>query len=138
MQLLGLDRAGGVHADVIARRTRELVNAQHSHGGWAQTPYLESDAYATGQALYALATLPIERQRLDASRRSLPARHATCGRFVACGEPCDEVLTILRERFPIWRRSMDFASRHGVGGHGAGARTDGRRWVTLSGALNAT
>src|SRR4029077_7642901 len=32
----------------------ELIALQHSDGGWAQTPYLASDAYATGLALYTL------------------------------------------------------------------------------------
>ncbi len=32
----------------------ELVRAQRSDGGWAQIPGLDSDAYATGLALYAL------------------------------------------------------------------------------------
>jgi hypothetical protein len=53
MQLLGLHWAG-THAPDRTRRTRELAAAQRADGGWAQTPYLASDAYATGQALYAL------------------------------------------------------------------------------------
>jgi ankyrin repeat protein len=53
MQLLGLKWAG-THASDRTRRTRELVAAQRDDGGWAQTPYLASDAYATGQALYVL------------------------------------------------------------------------------------
>jgi ankyrin repeat protein len=56
MQLLGLKWAG-THATDRTRRTRELAAAQHADGGWAQTAYLASDAYATGQALYALREL---------------------------------------------------------------------------------
>lgn len=52
-QLLGLAWAGA-HADVRETRTRELLALQRPDGGWAQTAYLASDAYATGQVLYAL------------------------------------------------------------------------------------
>jgi len=41
----------------VSRRTpsvRDLMRLQRSDGGWAQLPTLESDAYATGQALVAL------------------------------------------------------------------------------------
>ena len=53
MQLLGLkwaDAQGG-------RRTtlaRELIALQRADGGWAQTPHTPSDAFATGQVIYAL------------------------------------------------------------------------------------
>jgi hypothetical protein len=53
MQLLGLTW-GQAPAAIRTRVTRELLSAQRTDGGWAQTPYLQSDAYATGQALYAL------------------------------------------------------------------------------------
>jgi ankyrin repeat protein len=58
MQLLGLKWAG---TDARAResRTRELLAAQRADGGWAQTPYLGSDAYATGQALFALREMGV-------------------------------------------------------------------------------
>jgi len=36
------------------KAARALVAMQRSDGGWSQLPSLESDAYATGQALYAL------------------------------------------------------------------------------------
>ena len=40
-------------------RVRELVALQRPDGGWAQTPYLQSDAYATGQVLYTLRQLDV-------------------------------------------------------------------------------
>jgi hypothetical protein len=54
MQLLGL---GWAHADGadIQRYARELISEQRPDGGWAQLPGLETDAYATGQALVALS-----------------------------------------------------------------------------------
>ncbi len=58
MQLLGLTWAG-VNDRVTEARTRELLGAQRADGGWAQTPHLASDAYATGQALYVLRQLGI-------------------------------------------------------------------------------
>jgi hypothetical protein len=54
-QLLGLLWAG-VRADneIIRKGTGTLLREQRSDGGWAQLRSLESDAYATGQALVAL------------------------------------------------------------------------------------
>jgi ankyrin repeat protein len=53
MQLLG---AKWADADpvTLAEFSRRLLTLQREDGGWAQTPYLHSDAYATGTALYAL------------------------------------------------------------------------------------
>lgn len=56
MQLLGLHWAGE-EPRLRQTRVRELLALQRPDGGWAQTPYLESDAYATGQVLYALREL---------------------------------------------------------------------------------
>jgi N-acyl-D-amino-acid deacylase len=52
-QLLGLTWA---QADptVIQQQARKLLAAQHADGGWSQLDSLPSDAYATGQSLYAL------------------------------------------------------------------------------------
>jgi ankyrin repeat protein len=52
-QILGLKWAG-VQAGLRETRTKELIALQRADGGWAQTPYLASDAYATGQVLYTL------------------------------------------------------------------------------------
>ena len=53
MQVLGLKWANADDA-AIERRVRDLKALQRSDGGWAQTAELASDAYATGQTLFAL------------------------------------------------------------------------------------
>lgn len=55
MQLLGLTwaKAG---PDVLHKAASALLKQQRPDGGWAQLPDLETDAYATGQALVALAS----------------------------------------------------------------------------------
>ena len=70
MQLLGLSWAGA-DQPLRDRRLRELSGLQRRDGGWAQTPDLASDAYATGQALFALREL------------GLPASNDTIRRGVA-------------------------------------------------------
>ena len=58
MQLLGQLWAGKPikQRDV---RIKELLALQQPDGGWSQNPYLATDAYATGQVLYALAELRV-------------------------------------------------------------------------------
>ena len=52
-QLLGMKWTNAPKATIDAA-ARALLTQQRSDGGWAQLPTLESDAYATGQALYAI------------------------------------------------------------------------------------
>jgi ankyrin repeat protein len=52
-RVLGLKWAGAPPAE-LAKLARQLVAAQKPDGGWSQVPAMKSDAYATGQALYAL------------------------------------------------------------------------------------
>jgi Squalene-hopene cyclase C-terminal domain len=52
-RLLGLGWAGS-EKKVLNQAMDDLIRNQRADGGWAQLPGLESDAYATGQALYAL------------------------------------------------------------------------------------
>ena len=54
MRLLGLAWSGS-DKTTIESAGRALVAMQRADGGWSQIPTLESDAYATGQALVALA-----------------------------------------------------------------------------------
>jgi ankyrin repeat protein len=53
MRLLGLVWAGA-DASLLRDAAVQLVAQQRADGGWAQLDTLGSDAYATGQALYAL------------------------------------------------------------------------------------
>jgi squalene cyclase len=53
MRLLGLLWAGADSAK-IAKAAKAVAGLQREDGGWAQTPLLSSDAYATGTALHAL------------------------------------------------------------------------------------
>ncbi len=58
MQLLGQMWAG---APIKQRdvRIKQLLALQQADGGWSQNPHLVTDAYATGQVLYALAELKV-------------------------------------------------------------------------------
>jgi N-acyl-D-amino-acid deacylase len=55
MQVLGLAWADASPDEIAASRDA-LLSLQRQDGGWGQLPGLESDAYATGQALVALQT----------------------------------------------------------------------------------
>jgi ankyrin repeat protein len=52
-RLLGLIWAGGSRSEIVDQR-RRVLNLQRRDGGWGQMPTMASDAYSTGQALYAL------------------------------------------------------------------------------------
>lgn len=52
-QILGLQWAGE-NISFINEQVNKLVHAQRRDGGWAQLDSLPSDAYATGQSIYAL------------------------------------------------------------------------------------
>jgi squalene cyclase len=51
MQLLGIAWAGH---QAPSNRVQQLMSKQRADGGWGQTDNLASDAYATGEALWAL------------------------------------------------------------------------------------
>jgi ankyrin repeat protein len=52
-KLMGLVWSHAASAD-IQTQAKRLAALQRADGGWAQTPLMHPDAYATGQALYAL------------------------------------------------------------------------------------
>ena len=49
---------------VQTRHVAKLLAAQRSDGGWAQTDERSSDAFATGQALYALRRAGVDRSEV--------------------------------------------------------------------------
>jgi ankyrin repeat protein len=53
MQLLGL-QCVGASENTLRRLAKAILAAQRADGGWAQTAFLGSDAYATGQTLVTL------------------------------------------------------------------------------------
>jgi hypothetical protein len=65
--LLGLKWANGDRR-IFDEPLKKLLALQHPDGGWAQTPELAGDAYATGQVLYTLHELGIPAS--DAAYRS--------------------------------------------------------------------
>lgn len=72
-QLLGLAWAGESPRR-LESLARNLLAQQRADGGWAQLPGNQSDAYATGQAVYALhvgAGFPVQDAALDRARRYL-------------------------------------------------------------------
>ena len=61
MKLLGLQWAGAADA-LVKNLAGEIAAKQRADGGWSQTQYLDSDAYATGQSLYALQVAGVSPQ----------------------------------------------------------------------------
>jgi ankyrin repeat protein len=68
-KLLGLVWAGGAGRESSAQ-VRRLIALQHTDGGWSQLPTMRPDAYASGQALYALGVAG-EAASSDAYRRGV-------------------------------------------------------------------
>jgi squalene cyclase len=52
-RIMGL-QAAGVPAASLRADAEKLLQKQRPDGGWAQTPYLSSDSYATGMTLHTL------------------------------------------------------------------------------------
>jgi mono/diheme cytochrome c family protein len=91
-QLLGL-HWGGEPADNLTYLAKSLVQKQRNDGGWAQLPTLESDAYATGEALYALAQFVKDPKTDPAWQRGL--------RFLLERQEDDGTWHVARRAFPF-------------------------------------
>jgi ankyrin repeat protein len=69
-RIMGL-RAAGVAARVLRTAADALLNKQGADGGWAQTSYLDSDAYATGVVLHTLYVSGLTTPDAPAYRRGI-------------------------------------------------------------------
>lgn len=63
-----LDVRGGAPAQQLQSRIAQVLEHQNADGGWSQTPNLPSDAYATGQSLYALRNAGVQSDRPEIER----------------------------------------------------------------------
>ena len=91
-QLLGLHWAGEP-AETMTALIESLRHQQRKDGGWAQLPTLGSDAYATGEALYALAQFLKDPMADPAWRRGL--------RFLLETQEEDGTWHVARRAFPF-------------------------------------
>jgi ankyrin repeat protein len=101
-QLLGLHWAGEP-AERLAGLARSLRRLQRKDGGWAQLPTLESDAYATGEVLYALAQAVKDPVTDPAWQRGL--------RFLLERQEDDGTWHVVRRAFPF-QPTMDSGFPH--------------------------
>lgn len=105
-QLLGLAWAGEP-SEKLQRHAEDLVREQRPDGGWAQLPKLESDAFATGQSIFAL----IQGGNLSASH---PAVQRGL-RFLLDTQLADGTWLVHRRAFPF-QPPMDSGFPHGAEG----------------------
>ena len=79
MQLIGLECVGASE-ETLRRLAKTILSSQREDGGWAQTRFLSSDAYATGQTLVALVNTGMLKPSDAAYRRAanylLATQHA--------------------------------------------------------------
>jgi hypothetical protein len=128
-QAMGLAWASGA-SEAATKAAQRLAALQRADGGWSQFAGLESDAYATGQALYALnisgsapATSAVYRDQYCLRRRRLTA-HGTSSRGRS---GCSRISgAAFRRPGPI---HLD--SRSGLGVDGAGGRRADAQHATL-------
>jgi ankyrin repeat protein len=102
-QLLGLAWAGESTRKLQAS-SKALLAEQRSDGGWAQLPGLKSDAYATGQALYAL--------RIGAGMKSADPAIARGLRYLLENQLADGTWYVRRRAFPF-QPTMNSGFPHG-------------------------
>jgi ankyrin repeat protein len=101
-QLLGLHWAGEP-AEKLTGLADSLRQQQRKDGGWAQLPTLDGDAYATGEALYALAETGTDPATDPAWQRGL--------RFLLERQEEDGTWHVVRRTFPF-QPTMDSGFPH--------------------------
>ena len=124
-QILGLAWAGESqrHLQPLAKA---LLAEQRADGGWAQLPALNSDAYATGQAIYALcvgAGIPLNDPAIRRARKYLLATQLEDGTW-----------HVRRRAFPF-QPTMRASFPHGRDGWISAAATS---WAVMALSLPET
>ena len=103
-----------------------LIADQREDGGWAQEPGMESDAYATGQALVALrqgGELAVSDEVYRRGVEFLMVTQKGDGSWLVRSRDYPQACqSVLRERFPARRVAVHLRRRDLVGRHGARAR----------------
>ena len=117
-RLLGMLWAGSSR-EARLQAAQELLAQQRPDGGWAQAPGLGSDAYSTGQALYALG----KAAGLDA-RNPAVARGAT---FLLRTQDADGTWFVNKRAMPA-NNYMDTGFPHGESQYSS---FNGTAWATL-------
>ncbi len=121
-QLLGLAWAGE-GPEKLTPLAEALIREQRPDGGWGQLPKLASDAFATGQSLYALL-----------QGGGLPVQHAAVRqgvRFLLRTQLADGTWHVRRRAFPF-QPPMDSSFPHGADGWISSAATS---WAVMALAL---
>ena len=113
-RLLGLKWANADPADVRAA-AQMLLEAQRPGGGWAQLKTLDSDAYATGQALYALQVSGQLSPQAAAYQRGL--------KFLLSTQLSDGSWLVRSRAYPVQTRYFDTHYPHGP-----------NQWISAAGA----
>lgn len=118
-QLLGLAWAGE-SAKALEPFAAALLAEQRADGGWAQLPGLTADAYATGQAIYALRVATARSRTDTAVERGL--------RFLLGTQLTDGTWYVRRRAFPF-QPTMDSGFPHGRDGWISAAATS---WAVMA------
>ena len=118
-QILGLAWAGEPTRK-LQPLAKALAAQQHSDGGWSQLPNTKSDAYATGQAVYAL--------RVGARMQSSHPAMDHGLRFLLQTQLADGTWHVRRRAFPF-QPTMDSGFPHGRDSWVSAAATS---WAVLA------
>ena len=102
MQVAGLAWAGAPLSS-IRKAAAQVTAAQRADGGWAQLDTLPSDAYATGQALYALQSAGLLRD--EVLQKGV--------RFLLGNQLADGTWHVRSRSYPIQSNYFDTGFPHG-------------------------
>jgi hypothetical protein len=118
-RLLGLKWSGASKA-TLRKAAADILADQHADGGWAQIPGLQSDAYATGQAIYAL------REGMGITRKDPAVQRGL--RFLLRTQDDDGSWFVNKRALPV-NNYLDGGFPHGQSQY---ASFNGTCWATLA------